>query len=80
MFAALTLPTLSFFGQLAQGVALDRRATGFVGTSGQKFTLDGATFIPAGTNAYWLAQQSDADIDTAFTDIANAGLTVVRTW
>lgn len=54
--------------------------TGFVTTSGQKFMLNGAEYIVAGTNGYWLAQQSDADIDTAFSDIAKAGLTTVRTW
>ncbi|EJD06357.1 CEL4a mannanase [Fomitiporia mediterranea MF3/22] len=54
--------------------------TGFVKTSGQKFTLNGEDYIVAGTNAYWLAQVSDEDIDTAFNDIAAAGLTTVRTW
>ena len=54
--------------------------TGFVKTSGQKFMLNGAEYAVAGTNAYWLAQVSDVDIDTAFSDIANAGLTTVRTW
>jgi len=32
------------------------------------------------SNAYWLAQNSNADIDKAFADIAAAGLTTVRTW
>jgi mannan endo-1,4-beta-mannosidase len=41
--------------------------------NGQKYTV-------AGTNAYWLAQNSNADIDKAFADIAAAGLTTVRTW
>jgi len=54
--------------------------TGFVKTNGQKFSLNGADYVVAGTNAYWLAQQTNADIDTAFSDIANAGLTTVRTW
>ncbi|THH05918.1 hypothetical protein EW145_g4447 [Phellinidium pouzarii] len=54
--------------------------TGFVKTSGQKFVLNGDTFTVAGTNAYWLAQEMDADIDTAFNDIVTAGLTTVRTW
>jgi len=51
-----------------------------VKVSGQKFTLDGKPYIVAGTNAYWLAQWSNADIDQAFSDIAAAGLTTVRTW
>ncbi|TDL15674.1 CEL4a mannanase [Rickenella mellea] len=54
--------------------------TGFVKTSGQKFMLNGAEYTVAGTNAYWLAQNSNADIDTAFADMAAAGLTTVRTW
>lgn len=62
------------------GAALRDRADGFVATSGQKFVLNGDEFIVAGTNAYWLAQQSDEDIDTALSDIAAAGLTAVRTW
>ncbi|TFY74778.1 hypothetical protein EWM64_g9234 [Hericium alpestre] len=55
-------------------------STGFVKVSGQKFTLGGSEYIVAGTNAYWLAQQSNADIDKAFDDIVAAGLTTVRTW
>lgn len=55
-------------------------STGFVKTSGQKFTLDGSGFVPVGTNAYWLAQVSNANIDKAFADIAAAGFKVVRTW
>lgn len=42
--------------------------------------LDGEEFTVAGTNAYWMAQESDEDIDTAFDDIVNAGLTTLRTW
>ena len=42
--------------------------------------LNGEEYIVAGTNGYWLAHESDEDIDTAFQDIANAGLTTVRTW
>lgn len=34
----------------------------------------------AGANAYWLAQNSDADIDKGFSDLKAAGLTTVRTW
>jgi mannan endo-1,4-beta-mannosidase len=51
-----------------------------VKASGQRFTLNGNTFFPVGTNAYWLAQISNADIDQAFSDIAAAGFTTVRTW
>ena len=41
--------------------------------------LDGNDYVVAGTNAYWLAQVADADIDTAFDDIVNSKLTTVRT-
>lgn len=53
----------------------------FVKTSGKKFTLGGSTYVLVGENAYWLAQQAtEADIDTAFADIAATGATTVRTW
>lgn len=68
------------FVHLISATILRTRATDFVGVSDQKFTLNGDDFVVAGTNAYWLAQESDDDIDTALTDIVNAGLTVVRTW
>ena len=55
-------------------------STAFVKVSGQKFTLNGADYIVAGTNAYWMAQYSNSDIDQAFSDIAAAGLTTLRTW
>lgn len=43
--------------------------------------MNGATFNAVGTNAYWLAQlSSTALITQAFTEIAEAGTTVVRTW
>ncbi|KAG9011518.1 hypothetical protein FRB90_007176, partial [Tulasnella sp. 427] len=56
--------------------------SGFVGTSGQKFTLNGSTFTVVGENAYWLAQfpATQADLDKAFADIAATGATTVRTW
>jgi mannan endo-1,4-beta-mannosidase len=52
----------------------------FVGRSGTHFTLNGKPFYFGGTNAYWLAQSSNADIDKVFADIKAQGLTVVRTW
>ncbi|KZO90088.1 glycoside hydrolase family 5 protein [Calocera viscosa TUFC12733] len=52
----------------------------FVYTSGQKFYLNGLKYTFAGTNAYWLAQMSNSDIDKAFSDIAASGVTTVRTW
>ncbi|KDR78311.1 hypothetical protein GALMADRAFT_138416 [Galerina marginata CBS 339.88] len=56
--------------------------TGFVKTSGTKFTVNGAKFTAVGANAYWLGLNglSTTDMNKAFSDIANAGGTVVRTW
>ncbi|KAG9046289.1 hypothetical protein FS837_004686 [Tulasnella sp. UAMH 9824] len=56
--------------------------SGYVRTSGQKFTLNGSTFTVVGTNAYWLAHKTptQADLDKAFADIAATGATTVRTW
>ncbi|KAI0743605.1 mannanase [Daedaleopsis nitida] len=57
-------------------------ATGFVKVSGQKFTLNGATYPLVGSNSYWvgLMGYSTADMNQAFADIAKAGGTTVRTW
>jgi len=55
--------------------------SGYVKTSGQKFTLNGATYTVVGENAYWIPQLSaTADINQAFADIAAMGATTVRTW
>ncbi|KAF7354147.1 Mannan endo-1,4-beta-mannosidase F [Mycena venus] len=56
-------------------------ATGFIKTSGTRFTLNGQQFVPVGSNAYWpaLLGYSDAEIDQAFSDIAGSGATVCRT-
>ncbi|KAF8214816.1 glycoside hydrolase family 5 protein [Mycena galopus ATCC 62051] len=56
-------------------------ATGFIKTSGTRFTLNGKQFVPVGSNAYWpaLLGYSNAEIDQAFADIAASGATVVRT-
>ncbi|CAE6381678.1 unnamed protein product [Rhizoctonia solani] len=56
-------------------------STGFVKTSGTKFTLNGSTFTVVGSNAYWMAQlSSTADITSAFADLSAAGVTTLRTW
>ncbi|KAA1477226.1 CEL4a mannanase [Dentipellis sp. KUC8613] len=73
-------PTSTVASSTSSGTSSTPTSTSFVKVSGQKFTLDGNDFIVAGTNAYWLAQESNADIDQAFSDIAAAGLTTVRTW
>ncbi|KAK4695797.1 hypothetical protein P7C70_g8487, partial [Phenoliferia sp. Uapishka_3] len=44
------------------------------------FVLKSEEVEVAVRNAYWLAQESDADIDKAFEDMAALGLKVVRTW
>ncbi|KAF8658278.1 hypothetical protein AX16_002053 [Volvariella volvacea WC 439] len=56
--------------------------TGFVRTNGTRFTLNGVKYTVVGANSYWvgLTQLSDADMNTAFADIARAGGTTVRTW
>ncbi|KAJ7021392.1 glycoside hydrolase, partial [Mycena alexandri] len=56
--------------------------TGFVKTSGTRFTLNGAKYTLVGSNAYWLplTGYSTADINTAFNDIVTSGATTVRTW
>ncbi|KAI0266756.1 glycoside hydrolase family 5 protein [Gloeopeniophorella convolvens] len=57
-------------------------STGFVKTSGQKFTLNGSTYTVVGANSYWvgLIGLSTANMNAAFADIAKAGATTVRTW
>ncbi|KAJ7458495.1 CEL4a mannanase [Mycena latifolia] len=56
--------------------------TGFVKTSGTRFTLNGAPYTVFGSNAYWLPLMgySTTDISKAFDDIVASGATTVRTW
>ncbi|KAF5365392.1 hypothetical protein D9757_011670 [Collybiopsis confluens] len=56
--------------------------TGFVKTSGTRFTLSGKPFTVVGANAYWvgLMDYGINDMKTAFHDIAATGASVVRTW
>ncbi|KAF8175051.1 CEL4a mannanase [Mycena galopus ATCC 62051] len=55
-------------------------STGFIKTSGMRFTLNGQQFVPVGSNAYWpaLLEYTNAEIDQTFSDIAASGATVVR--
>ncbi|KAK1227932.1 hypothetical protein PQX77_009033 [Marasmius sp. AFHP31] len=57
-------------------------STGFVKTSGQRFTLNGSKYTVVGANSYWvgLGGLSTTDMNKAFADIAKAGGTTVRTW
>ncbi|KAJ7278386.1 CEL4a mannanase [Mycena rebaudengoi] len=56
--------------------------TGFVKTSGTRFTVNGSKYTVVGSNGYWLplAGYSKTDVDKAFADIAASGATTVRTW
>ncbi|KAJ7074840.1 glycoside hydrolase [Mycena belliarum] len=56
--------------------------TGFVQTSGTRFTLNGAPYTVFGSNAYWLPLMgySTTDINKALDDIVASGATTVRTW
>ncbi|KAJ7278403.1 CEL4b mannanase [Mycena rebaudengoi] len=56
--------------------------TGFVKTSGTRFTLNGAKYTVVGSNAYWLplTGYSKTDVDKAFSDMVSAGATTIRTW
>ncbi|KIY61398.1 glycoside hydrolase family 5 protein [Cylindrobasidium torrendii FP15055 ss-10] len=56
--------------------------TGYVKTSGTKFTLDGKVFTPVGQNSYWvgLSSYNTTVMDLAFKDMTAVGATVVRTW
>ncbi|KAF8993674.1 CEL4a mannanase [Cyathus striatus] len=57
-------------------------STGFVKTSSTHFTLNGSKYTVVGGNAYWigLTGLSTSAMNQAFSDIAKAGGTTVRTW
>nr|CAB76904.1 CEL4a mannanase [Agaricus bisporus] len=57
-------------------------STGFVKASGTRFTLNGQKYTVVGGNSYWvgLTGLSTSAMNQAFSDIANAGGTTVRTW
>ncbi|MCJ1398502.1 hypothetical protein MMC11_001702 [Xylographa trunciseda] len=49
--------------------------------SGRLFNIDGKTQYFAGTNTWWLGHlMSDADVETAVSEIASTGLKVTRVW
>ncbi|KAF8996664.1 mannanase [Cyathus striatus] len=66
----------------SSAVASTPAATGFVGVSGEDFTLNGSKFTVVGTNSYWvgLGGYGESDINKAFKDIVGAGATTLRTW
>ncbi|KZP21648.1 glycoside hydrolase family 5 protein [Athelia psychrophila] len=83
--ATTTSSTISKAGTTATSAttsASSPAATGYVKTSGQKFTLNGSTYTVVGTNSYWvgLMGYSTTDMNKAFSDIAATGATTVRTW
>ncbi|EIW75756.1 hypothetical protein CONPUDRAFT_180574 [Coniophora puteana RWD-64-598 SS2] len=75
-FIALALAAVSFASPAA------RAGSGYVQTSGQAFTLDGAPYTVYGENSYWvgLSGYSTDQMNQAFSDIAATGGTTVRTW
>jgi mannan endo-1,4-beta-mannosidase len=54
--------------------------TGWVTVHGRRFRVGGKAFRFAGTNTYYLHQQSHYMIDAALDDAAAMGLKVVRAW
>ncbi|KIJ67924.1 glycoside hydrolase family 5 protein [Hydnomerulius pinastri MD-312] len=77
-----TTPTSTTAAPTSTTSAPPTSPTGFVKTSGQKFTLNGSTYTVVGANSYWvgLSGYSTTDMNTAFKDIAATGATTVRTW
>ncbi|KAI0721256.1 glycoside hydrolase [Cerioporus squamosus] len=54
---------------------------GFVTTNGRNFQLNGKPFAFVGANSYWLPLlTSQADIETTFNSMKQAGIKVLRTW
>ncbi|TFK44673.1 mannanase [Crucibulum laeve] len=57
-------------------------STGFIKTSGTRFALNGSKYTVVGSNSYWVGLMglSTSAMNQAFSDIAKAGATTVRTW
>jgi mannan endo-1,4-beta-mannosidase len=59
---------------------LSKRAT-ITTTNGLLFNIDGKTAYFAGTNSYWIGfLTNNADVDLVMTQLAGAGLNVLRVW
>lgn len=57
------------------------RSTAFAKVNGLKFEIDGVTEYFAGTNCYWCGfLTTDGDVDHVFSDMATAGLKIIRVW
>ncbi|KDQ56244.1 glycoside hydrolase family 5 protein [Jaapia argillacea MUCL 33604] len=52
----------------------------FVKPYGDAFQLNGMPYYFAGANAYWLMNQTDDWVDSAFGNLSAQGIGVVRTW
>ena len=85
--AAGVLSSVSFAASIPRDVsALAERGPpgphgGNSKAAGRLFQIDGRVQYFAGTNAWWLGHLStDADLETAMSEIASSGLKVVRTW
>ncbi|KAI4138184.1 MAG: hypothetical protein L6R39_006923 [Caloplaca ligustica] len=66
--------------EVVERTNLHRRASNTV-VNGRLFTIDGRTQYFAGTNTWWLGHLwSNADVDTALTQIAATGYKVARVW
>ncbi|KAK4551727.1 hypothetical protein LTR86_010963 [Recurvomyces mirabilis] len=53
-------------------------ASGYVTRSGTGFVLNGKVFRFGGTNAYWATSLSSTDLNSLFSQMKSAGLTVLR--
>lgn len=77
---AATGPTPTPSTNAATSSAFPGRPRTFVAVRGGFFTLDNRPFRFAGTNTYYLHQQSHYMIDAALNDAKAMGLSVVRAW
>ncbi|KAJ2925251.1 hypothetical protein H1R20_g11829, partial [Candolleomyces eurysporus] len=79
----ISLVALAFQALLVAAFSGDlvrRNSSGFVSVQDGAFQLDGRFYRFYGTNAYWAHTMTDNELNTLFSDIANAGFRVVRTW
>lgn len=73
--------SIALFGLLVSWLIAAPVASSPPSANGTVFELDGKAQYFAGTNAWWLGHlTSDADVDTATSEIAQSGLRVVRVW
>ncbi|KAL6310450.1 endo-beta-mannanase [Sparassis latifolia] len=82
MFVCLAALALAAVSVVDAAVLPVTSVTGFVKTSGTNFTLNSEPYTVVGANSYWVGLMglTTAEMDQAFSDIADAGATTVRTW